>query len=122
MKTPEGCIKASCLRYLEKQNIFAWNSPTGAVKIGDRWVSFGKRGSADILGCLPGGRFLAVEIKSANGKLSPEQTAFLKKIRDLGGFAVVVKSWRQLDLALRNEGYTDDGSLFSLPLDNRRGE
>jgi len=112
--TPEGCIKADILRYLEKRGFFAWNNPSGAVRIApDRWLSFGKKGSADILGCLPGGRFLAIEVKAQRGRLSPEQSAFLEKIRGLGGMAVVVRSFRELDAALRHEGYADDGPLFS---------
>jgi hypothetical protein len=113
-KTPEGRIKAACLRYLEKRGITAWNNPTGAVRIApDRWLHFGKKGSADILGCLPGGRFLAVEVKAARGVLSPEQKTFLTEIRELGGLAVMVRDWRELDAELRGAGYTlEDMALF----------
>jgi hypothetical protein len=111
--TPEGRIKAACLRYLEKRQILAWNNPSGAVRMApDRLVRFGKKGSADLLGCLPGGRFLAVEVKAPNGRLSPEQREFLKQVHDWGGVAVVVKSWRELDNALRAGGYISDGPLF----------
>jgi hypothetical protein len=76
--TPEGRIKTTCLRYLERRGIFCWNNPSGAVRVApDRWVHFGKKGSADLLGCLPGGRFLAVEVKAPGGRLSPEQKQFL---------------------------------------------
>jgi hypothetical protein len=82
--TPEGRVKAACLRYLEKRGILAWNNPSGAVRIApDRWLHFGKKGSADILGLLPGGRFLAVECKAAHGRLSPEQRQFLEDIKAL---------------------------------------
>jgi len=43
--------------------------------------NFGKKGSADILGCLLGGKFLAVEYKAPAGRLAPEQSAFLEKVR-----------------------------------------
>ena len=69
---------------------------------------------ADILGCLPGGRFLAIEVKAQRGRLSPEQSAFLDKIRGLGGMALVTRGWRELDAALRREGYAVDGmELFN---------
>jgi hypothetical protein len=112
--TPEGLIKASCLRYLEKRRIKAWNNPSGCVRVApDRWVHFGKKGSADLLGCLPDGRFLAVEVKARNGRLSPEQREFLAEIRGLGGLAVMVKSWQELDAVLRREGYAaEDMPLF----------
>jgi hypothetical protein len=111
--TPEGCIKAACLRYLEKRGIKAWNNPSGCVRIApDRWLHFGKKGSADILGCLPDGRFLAVEVKAARGVLSPEQKQFLEDIRGLGGLAAVARSWTDIDQALREGGYVSDGPLF----------
>lgn len=112
--TPEGRIKAACLRYLERQGFPAWNNPSGCVRIApDRWLQFGKKRSADILGCLPGGRFLAVEVKAPRGRLTPEQRAFLEAIRGHGGLALVVRGWRELDAALRREGYADDGPLFN---------
>jgi hypothetical protein len=112
-KTPEGRIKAACLRYLEKRRILAWNNPSGAACVApDRWVRFGKKGSADLLGCLPGGRFLAVEVKGPGGRLSPEQKRFLEEIRGLGGLALTVKSWKEIDSALREGGYISDGPLF----------
>ena len=111
--TPEGKAKSTILRYLERRGFFAWNNPSGAVRIApDRWLHFGKKGSADILGCLPGGRFLAVEVKAPAGRLAPEQSAFMEKVRGLGGVSIVVRSFKELDQALRAEGYADDGPLF----------
>jgi hypothetical protein len=111
--TPEGRIKAACLRYLERRGITAWNNPSGAVEVRPgQWLHFGRKGSADILGCLPGDRFLAVETKAERGWLAPEQRQFLETIRGLGGLTVVVRSFRELDGALRREGYADDGPLF----------
>jgi hypothetical protein len=112
--TFEGRIKADCLRYLERHGFFVWNNPTGCVRIAPaRWVSFGKKGSADILGCLPGGKFLAIEVKAAHGRLSPEQQEFIQKIRGNGGLALVVRSWKELDQALMKAGYTmKDMPLF----------
>ena len=75
-------------------------------------MRFGKLGSSDIIGVLPDGRFLAVEVKALKGRLSVEQAAFLDKIRGLGGVALVVRGWQDLDTALRREGYVDDGPLF----------
>jgi len=111
--TPEGRIKAAILRYMERRGFFAWNNPSGAVRIApDRWIHFGRKGSSDILGILPGGRFLAVEAKAQDGRLSPEQKEFLEKVRGLGGLALVVRSWKELDEALRETGYVSNGPLF----------
>jgi hypothetical protein len=113
-KTPEGIAKAACLKYLKRRGILAWNNPTGAARIApDRWLHFGKKGSADIIGLIPpDGKFLAVETKALDGRLSPEQKQFLDEIRGLGGLAVTVRGWRELDAALRDAGVVDDGPLF----------
>jgi hypothetical protein len=62
----------------------------------------------------PGGRFLAVECKAERGRLSPEQRDFLADIKALGGMAVVARGWRELDEALRESGYVNDGPLFTI--------
>jgi len=112
--TPEGKIKTDCLRYLEKRGFFVWNNPTGTVRIApDRWIHFGRKGSSDIIGVMPDGRFLAVEVKAAHGRLSSEQSEFLEKVRGLGGVAVLARSFYELEKALRREGYADDGPLFN---------
>jgi hypothetical protein len=112
--TPESRVKTAILRYLEKRGYFAWNNPTGAVQIRPgKFMRFGKVGSSDILGCLPDGRFLAVECKATTrGRLSPEQKQFLADVRGLGGLALCVRGLRELDQALREAGYADDGPLF----------
>jgi hypothetical protein len=111
--TPEGAVLAGCLRYLRRRNIYHWRNSVGAVQIRPgQWYRYGKVGSSDILGCLPGGRFLAIETKAPEGRLSPEQKTFLTEIRELGGLAMVVKSWQEIDNALRREGVINDGPLF----------
>ena len=77
-----------------------------------RFMRFGKKGSSDIIGVLPGGRFLAVECKSQYGRLSPEQEQFHADIEKLGGFAIVAHNWRELDEALHKAGY----GMVDMPL------
>ena len=38
------------------------------------------------------GRFLAIEVKSATGKVSPAQYAFAKTVTDAGGLCVLARS------------------------------
>ena len=107
--TPESGILAACIHYLHRQEIYHWRNNTGAVQITPgRFMRFGKVGSSDILGCLPGGRFLAVEVKAPEGRLSPEQKQFLADIQALGGLALVIRDWKELDKALRAAGYITD--------------
>ncbi|MDR0731206.1 MAG: VRR-NUC domain-containing protein, partial [Treponema sp.] len=74
----------------------------------------GLKGSSDILGLLPGGRFLAVECKAPDGRLSPEQRQFLADIKAQGGLAIVARSCRDIEAALTEAGYTGivAGPLF----------
>lgn len=48
-------------------------------------------GSADLVGCLAG-RFVALEVKTATGRLSPEQRSWALVVRRFGGFCAVVRS------------------------------
>jgi hypothetical protein len=77
-------------------------------------MHFGKVGSSDILGVLPGGKILCIECKAKGGRLSHEQKQFLADIQALGGLAIVAKSYRDIDRVLREAGYNGitDGPLF----------
>lgn len=49
-------------------------------------------GSSDLVGWGPGGRFLAYEVKTAHGRTTAPQDAFLAAVRAGGGIAAVVRS------------------------------
>ena len=49
-----------------------------------------KKGVPDILGCLPTGLFMAHEVKSEEGKPTPEQIEQLEQIMKNHGYATVV--------------------------------
>jgi len=115
MVTSEGRILADCLRYLEIRGIYHWRNNTGAVQVRPgQFMRFGKKGSSDILGVLPGGRLLCIECKAPDGgRLSPEQKQFIADVQKLGAMALVVRGWQELDAALREAGFVGDGPLFS---------
>jgi hypothetical protein len=48
------------------------------------------------------GMFLAVDVKSPKGKLSPHREAFLKEINDREGLAIVVRSVEDFEKALND--------------------
>jgi VRR-NUC domain len=75
-----------------RQNVGAVKMPMGDGR--ERFVRFGlTKGASDLLGVLaPDGRIVAIELKSARGRTTPEQDAFLSGIRAFGGFACVVRS------------------------------
>jgi hypothetical protein len=63
-------------------------------------------GCSDLIGILSGGRWLAVEVKrpSTKAKATPQQAAFLDRVRSAGGVAFVAwdaeQARRELDEAL----------------------
>ena len=90
-----------------------WRNNTGAL--GDqqgRYVRFGLcKGSSDLIGLraleitpeLVGQRlaqFVALEIKTAQGVLSPVQRAFLRLVQELGGVAAVCRSVEEAEQLL----------------------
>jgi hypothetical protein len=104
--TPEGKVKADCLEYLRLIGAFVWNNPTGAYQARPgEWVHFGKTGSADIIGLLPGGRFIAVECKADTGRVSGKQQEFLEQVRGMGGIAIVARSYSDIADALLRHGF-----------------
>lgn len=79
-------------------DVVLWRNETGAAKhIGPRGraqhVRYGLCvGSADLIGVGPGGRFLALEVKTTTGTVTEEQRMFLELVRSKGGIAAVVRS------------------------------
>lgn len=59
-------------------------------------------GSADLIGLvLKTGQFLAVEVKTPIGRLSPEQKAWLETIRRFGGIAEVMRTVEDAEAFVR---------------------
>ena len=92
--TPEGGVVKAVLELLTCHQKVAWaqRMNTGALKTKDRFVRFGFRGCADIIGQLKDGRFLAIECKSHRGLLTDEQEAFLERVRKYGGISGLARS------------------------------
>jgi hypothetical protein len=106
MKAPrETDLVRTCLQLLRLRGILAWRVNSGAA-LGEhrgkrRFVRFNTaRGCSDILGILPGGRFLAVEAKLPGRQPTADQAAFLGAVEAAGGLAIVVHELGELQKAL----------------------
>lgn len=102
---PESKIVKSILQYLHTVGVFAWRNNTTGVYDPTRKIfrkKVVKRGVSDILG-LHGGKFLAIEVKTKTGKLSPEQEQFIDDVNKRGGLAFVARSIDDVALALAKE-------------------
>lgn len=92
----ETDLVRAILKYLHVVGILAWRQNTGAASFQDagrsRFVRFGVPGISDILGVLPDGRFLAIEVKMPGRKVTWKQCDFINAITDNGGLAFVATS------------------------------
>lgn len=65
---------------------------------------FSIKGVSDIIGILPGGQFIAIEVKSLEGRLSEHQKIFLNKVEEMGGKAFVINDESQIKEVLDELG------------------
>jgi hypothetical protein len=110
MKRPtETQLVKACLDYLRLRGLVAFRVNSGAAVAGEgaarRFIRFnGAPGCSDILCVGPGGRFVACECKVGSNTTTPNQAAFLDRIRAAGGVALVVRSVDELRQALDGLG------------------
>ena len=90
----EAAALVEVLQALRTHAAVAWceRMNSGAVRIGGRFVRFGWPGCPDVLGQLKDGRLMGCEVKAPAGKLRPEQSVFLERIRCAGGVAFVARN------------------------------
>jgi hypothetical protein len=97
----EGQIQdAIRLALTDEQGLVLWRNNTGVAEHRGARVRYGLAvGSADLIGCLDG-RFVALEVKTATGRVAPEQRQWLDLVRRHGGFACVVRSVEEAHAAI----------------------
>jgi hypothetical protein len=99
----EAQTQAAIIEYLKvcKAVDFFWRQNTGAFaaetvdsrgKAKRRFVRFGCKGASDIIGWTADGRVLAIEVKSPNGRPTPEQKEFLRRVNRAGGIGILARS------------------------------
>ena len=112
----EGDIVKACLQLLAFRRCFCWRQNSGAMtgeykgrKRFIRFVSTEADGISDIVGVLPDGTFLSVEVKRPGARTAKDraerQAAFRARVAGKGGLALVVKDVRELDEYLALEGF-----------------
>lgn len=97
MRQPlESEIQAKIMQWLEYNKIFAWVNKTQGTfdpaRKKFRRNSKQLKGVPDILGILPDGRFLGIEVKRKGGKLRPEQAEFITNGNKRGAVCFVAYS------------------------------
>ena len=102
---PEAVVLGSCLSLLSILGIYAWRNNSGALRNkSGRLIRYGLKGSSDIIGICPDGRFLAIECKKEKGAVRRDQIEFINQINELGGVAGIVHNTDELMEILKREG------------------
>jgi hypothetical protein len=93
--TAETNILKEVMMALSGAGCIVWRNNVGALQDADgRWIRYGvcNPGGSDIIGIAPGGRFIALEVKTETGRVSKEQRNFIDAVLRAGGVAGVVRS------------------------------
>ena len=104
VKVSEAEVQKAIIQFLKLKGIFVYRQNAGAFKVGDRFVSMGKVGIADVICITHGGKYTAIEVKTPKkGVLSPAQVEFLRDVRKAGGIAMVATSVDDVVRLLENQ-------------------
>ncbi len=92
----EKIIQAEIMKYLNKIGCSAdVISNTG----------YGKKGIADIIGCMSDGKYIAIEVKRANGKATELQKLWLDYKSSRGAIVMIARSVEEVKEGLALHGY-----------------
>ena len=80
--TPEAKVKAAVTRILKKYNVYYFSPNTHG---------YGRSGVPDIICCLNGGKFLAIECKAGKNQPTALQEREIREIQTRKGIAVVIR-------------------------------
>lgn len=102
----EANIQQSIRLALSEIGCLIWRNNTGAYKDkSGRLITYGLcKGSSDLIGISPEGRFLAVEVKKEGGRVRPEQVLFCEAVRRSGGIAGICRSAEEAVKLVRDAG------------------
>lgn len=72
--------------------VVAWREQSGQVRVRRGYMHLAPEGTPDVIGYMPDGRLLAIEVKCGKGKERPEQTEWLAKAKAAGCVVGTVRS------------------------------
>jgi hypothetical protein len=100
----EAEIQRAILDWLAWRGVFCWRNNQQGVPLHDGTGGYRPsptRGIADILGVLPRGIFLAIEVKRPGAKPTTAQSEFLNRVLVEGGVALIASGIGEVEQALR---------------------
>lgn len=104
----EHDIQTAILNYLGNKGIKAIRVNAGRYAVGEgknrRMIMGAPTGTPDIIGVIPGGRALYVEVKRPGKKPRPSQVQVMDEYKYFGAVVCVATSVDELQETLRKEG------------------
>lgn len=102
----ESELKRQILDLLKLCGVFAWNSRNVGVYDSrrGRYIPSPVKGLPDILGVLPGGRMIAIEVKVGRNRLTIHQEVFLSQLEHMGALVCVARSLDDVVEMLKRAG------------------
>ena len=101
----ETDLVRAIMHYLAVRGVMASRINSGGIRAAykgkARFFRFNSTpGMSDIIGLVPGGRFIAIEAKVKPNKPTADQLAFLEAVRSSGGIGIVAYSVEDVEAAL----------------------
>lgn len=106
MGKPENIVTNSIRKYLDSLGIYHWKHHQS--------MYCSKKGISDIIGIMPDGRLLAIEVKSAKGKPTDDQIDFLQAIDKCKGIPIIAYNVNDVVLGLATLDYVDPNQPYKL--------
>lgn len=103
----ESEIQTQCIDFLKRHNITHWRVALGGVRHGGVRKANPMKGMPDICGVLrqsTPGRFFGIELKTKTGKLSKDQSHWLKILKESGAAVEVIRDVHDLEVFMRGCG------------------
>ena len=101
--------------FLKENGFIAFKHDPGGAYTKRRLSVHRKCGVSDIIGITKTGQFLAIEVKTKEGKASELQLEFINKVNQTGGVAFIAKSIQDVIDEFKVRGVFSD-NIFSRKL------
>jgi hypothetical protein len=99
----ETSIQREIQLFASKLGCRLFRNNVGMARNNGQVIRYGLcNGSSDLVGLAPDGRFLAVEVKTAKGRVSKAQQSFIDMVNDMGGIGMVARSVEEFAYGLQN--------------------
>jgi hypothetical protein len=93
----ESEIQHQVMDYLGRMGFLVIRTNAGKIYHKGHMIKLADAGTSDLIACSPEGVFWAIEIKTAEGKVTQKQLDFLYQVHRRGGIDVIIRgeNWHE---------------------------